>query len=181
MSRIPLPSGLVFDFADPRPEMIDINDIALGLSKCCRFCGMCDGHYSVAHHSTLGAMQIEPRFALEFILHDATEYVCGDMVSPFKRLLPDYQRYEAIIDEAIRERFGLPWNMSPEVKAMDDAMYHTERRDLTPWADPMLSRFNIGNRAGQAIPGLVIHPMPWYDAREEFLGLFHSLTNRRYA
>jgi hypothetical protein len=175
-TMIPLPSGKLFDFANPHPDMIDIEDIALALSKDCRFGGFCDGHYSVAQHSVLGAMQIDEEFALEFLLHDAAEAYCGDVVSPLKRLLCDYNIVESRVDAAIRKKFGLPAEMSPPVKAMDDAMYHTERRDLTSWADAMISRHHMLSRPMDAIPHLKIKGWEWEHARQEFLRIFNFLT-----
>ncbi len=120
-------------------------------------------------------MEIDEQYALEFLLHDAAEAYCGDVVSPLKRLLKDYHIIEARVDAAIRSKFDLPQEMSPEVKAMDDAMYHTERRDLTPGADAMISRHHMLGRPEKAL-AIRIRPVSWQIARDEFLRIFNFLT-----
>jgi hypothetical protein len=173
---IPLHSGKIFDYANPHPDMIDIADIARGLSKCCRFAGQLDEFYSVAQHSVIGAMHIDEEFALEFLLHDAAEAYMGDVVSPLKRMLAGYNVIEERVDLAVRRKFGLPGEMSPEVKKMDDAMYHTERRDLTPWANAIIGRMGIVDRAGEVLDVRKIVPVRWEIAQDEFLRIFNFLT-----
>lgn len=124
-----------FDFANPQPEQIDIMDIALGLARECRFGGQTHGHwegYSVAQHSVHASHIVAPQHALEALLHDASEAYCKDLPSPLKGLLPDYQQIEARVDLAIRQKFRLPEQASPEVKHADLVMLATERRDLMP-------------------------------------------------
>lgn len=125
-------SGRHFDFADPQPDQIDIIDIAWGLSKECRFAGQCLGFYSVAQHSELASHIVPAEFALEALLHDASEAYCKDIPMPLKAMLPDYKRIEQRVDHAIRAVFGLPPVCSPEVKRADLILLATERRDLMP-------------------------------------------------
>jgi uncharacterized protein len=175
-TSIPLPSGLLFDFLNPDPSMIDSNDIAMGLAKECRFGGFCDGFYSVAQHSTIGAMHVDEQFALEFLLHDAAEAYCGDVMTPFKRVLPDYTTVEGRVDAAIRRKFGLPPEMSPEVKVMDTCLYYTERRDLTPWAEKMIGKFGLPDAPGFPLKNVKVTPVAWEIAQDEFLRIFRFLT-----
>ncbi len=132
-------SGRRVDLLDPRPSMIELTDIAFALSRICRFTGHTRRFYSVAEHSALGATTMsDDALALEFLLHDAHEAYVGDMNSPLKSLCPDFRRVATRIDGVIRERFGLPPVMSPEVMHVDLRMLATEKRDLmpedvTPW------------------------------------------------
>lgn len=128
-------SGKHFDFADPRPDQIDILDIAQGLANECRYAGQCRVFYSVAQHSYLASQIVNPRRALEALLHDAAEAYCKDIPRPLKYMLPDYQAIEERVESAIRERFKLPAQMSPEVKRADLILLATERRDLMPADD----------------------------------------------
>ena len=167
-------TGKKIDYLNPADNDFDIRDIALGLSKQCRFLGQCDGHYSIAQHSVIGAMEMPTReLALEFMLHDAAEFAIGDCPSPLKRLLIDYQTIEARFDEAIRHQWRLPMVMSPEVKLMDDIMYRTERRDLTP--EFVLEE---GDRALAVAPLLrLIRPHSWQTALGEYMRYYDFLMH----
>ena len=158
MSWISTRTGRRFDYLNPTPDMISIDDIALGLSKECRYLGQCEGFYSVAQHSVLGARFVHADFQLEMLLHDAAEAYTGDCPTPFKRLLPDFMEFEARIDAVIRERFGLPPQMSAEVKWMDEVLYATERRDLTPEfrMEPGMRSYGV-----DPLPGKPIVPWGW--------------------
>lgn len=119
-----------FNYAKPTPESICIEDIAQALSHECRFAGHLPQFYSVAQHSVLVSRIVSPEFALEALLHDAHEAYCKDIPSPLKRLIPDYRGIENSIDFVIRHKFGLPAELSPDVKHADLVMLATERRDL---------------------------------------------------
>jgi hypothetical protein len=118
-----------FDLEDPQPDMVFIEDIAESLSKLCRFSGHCAKFYSVAEHSIRVAFGEfdDPnetvawfeRFGLEGLLHDAAEAYSGHLTSPLKSLLPGIGAIERRIDAVIREKFGLPAQMSQEVAAAD--------------------------------------------------------------
>lgn len=111
-------SGRRLDLLDPSPLDVEIQDIAHGLARVARWNGQTVGDYpfSVAQHSMLVldiALEIEPRLdsmsALVILLHDAPEYVVGDMISPFKVIIGDsYKSVEKRILGAIHIRFGLP-------------------------------------------------------------------------
>lgn len=125
-------SGKHLDLVDPQPAMIDILDIAKGLSREARFAGQTRAFYSVAQHSVLTSQVVPDEFALEALLHDASEAYIKDIPRPLKQLLPDYRQVEARVQGAIRARFGLPAEQSREVSTADVILLATERRDLMP-------------------------------------------------
>ena len=130
-----LRSGRYFDLMNPRPEDVDILDIASALSKLCRFTGHTSEFYSVAQHSYYVAKIVPPQYALQGLLHDASEAYIGDVASPLKMLLPDYKVVEQRVEAAIAERFGLPVKLHESVKHADLVMLATEQRDLMPKHD----------------------------------------------
>ena len=111
-------SGRRLDLLDPTPMDIEIEDIALGLARNTRWNGQTSGDHgwSVAQHSDFVVdivRRLEPRAGADVLmaakLHDAPEYVIGDMISPFKAVLGDsYKDVEARLAYAIHARFGLP-------------------------------------------------------------------------
>lgn len=111
-------SGRRLDLLDPSPVDVEIEDIAHGLSRVARWNGQTRGEwaFSVAQHSVMVealAVEIEPglnaRDRLRALLHDASEYVVGDMISPFKNAIGvDYRSVEDRLQQAIHIRFGLP-------------------------------------------------------------------------
>ena len=128
-------SGLYFDFTDPRPEQIEISDIAWALAHICRFGGHTKQFYSVAQHCVLAARHIEhPAWARDALLHDASEAYTGDMVRPLKNLLPEFKEIELRIEMAIAKKFNTAWSRekaAPWVKKVDLVLLKTEQRDLT--------------------------------------------------
>ena len=111
-------SGRRLDLLDPSPLDIEIEDIAHGLARVARWNGQTLGEhgFSVAQHSVVveeiaAHIQpgLEPRWRLAALLHDAPEYVIGDMISPFKTALGvNYRAFEDRLEAAIHLRFGLP-------------------------------------------------------------------------
>ena len=87
-------SGRRLDLLDPSPVDVEREDIAHGLARVARWNGQTSGDhaYSVAQHSLLvaalldgEASPVRPRDRLFALLHDAPEYVIGDIVGPFNR------------------------------------------------------------------------------------------------
>ena len=111
-------SGRRLDLLDPSPLDIEIADIAHGLARVARWNGQTSGAhiFSVAQHTLLVETvmreqmpRVDVRFRLAALLHDAPEYVIGDMISPFKAVLGgDYKVVEKRLLAAIHIRFGLP-------------------------------------------------------------------------
>ena len=126
-------SGRRLDLIDPSPLDIEIADIAHGLARVARWNGQTSGAhiFSVAQHTLLveavmraHSPRIDERLRLAALLHDAPEYVIGDMISPFKAVLGgDYKVVEQRLLAAIHIRFGLPAELSP-----DDHRADQERR-----------------------------------------------------
>lgn len=121
-----------------RPETAHVVplDVAWALARVCRFGGhLMPAHYSVAQHSVLVSTHVElrdPALALAALLHDADEYVLGDVVGPLKTLLPDYNRLQSRWSARIAEVFGLvPESLhEPLVRQADAQALATEARDL---------------------------------------------------
>ena len=121
-------SGRRLDLLDPSPMDIEIGDIAHGLARVARWNGQTVGEhgFSVAQHSLVVeeiAAHLNPgldvRWRLAALLHDAPEYVIGDMISPFKAALGiDYRLFEDKLEAAIHIRFGLPPKTPAEIKAL---------------------------------------------------------------
>lgn len=121
-------SGRRLDLLDPSPLDIEIEDIAQGLARVARWNGQTSGAWplSVAQHSLLVLTlyerlqpRAEQRWRLAALLHDAAEYVVGDLISPFKAAVgTDYKALEQRLDHAIRLRFGLP-ALLPDIVARD--------------------------------------------------------------
>ncbi len=127
--------GRKVDLLHPKPEMIDIDDIAHALSHICRFNGHTRRPYSVAEHSIFVAMQCPRELTLAGLLHDAAEAYIGDVTRPLKQLLkPIYKPIEAAFEQAIAERFGLDPLVfhHADVMQADLLALSSERRWLLP-------------------------------------------------
>jgi len=134
-------TGKQFWPLDPRPEEVDILDIAAHLSKICRYNGACDWHYSVAQHSVYVSHQVPSEHALAALLHDATEAYTCDIHRPVKKHLTNYAAIEAGVWRAIAERFGLPEELPQCVHDADDAVLLAEKAQImrpapAPWNVP---------------------------------------------
>jgi 5'-deoxynucleotidase YfbR-like HD superfamily hydrolase len=121
-------SGRRLDLLDPSPLDIEIEDIAHGLARVARWNGQTHGAhiYSVAQHSLFvealaraRTPRLDERCRLAILLHDAPEYVIGDMISPFKAVIGDaYKATERRLLTAIHLRFGLSPKSPPQIEAL---------------------------------------------------------------
>jgi 5'-deoxynucleotidase YfbR-like HD superfamily hydrolase len=142
-------SGRRLNLLDPSPMDIEIEDIAHGLARVARWNGQTTGDYafSVAQHCVLverlladANPGIERRWRLAALLHDAPEYVIGDMISPFKGAIgADYRTIEHALHAAIHIRFGLPPALPADVarliKAADRTAAFSEAVDLAGFGE----------------------------------------------
>ncbi|RLM13348.1 hypothetical protein BIY27_10785 [Gibbsiella quercinecans] len=171
MSWINTFTGKHFNYAKPTADSICIEDIAQALSHECRFAGHLPEFYSVAQHCVLVSQIVPEEFALEALLHDAHEAYCKDIPSPLKSLIPDYRGIENNIDFVIRNKYDLPFTISPIVKFSDLILLATERRDLdiddgTPW--PILAGIFPSD-------DIIVSPVNPMQARTMFMQRFHQL------
>ena len=175
---MPTASGRRFTPLAPRVEDIDIVDIAHGLSNICRYGGHTLEFYSVAQHSVLVSEELEgdpidPARCLWGLLHDATEAYLGDVITPLKAVMPEYQAAEALLAVAIAAKFVLPWPMPSAVKVADLRIVADERRSL------MAPRPEPGSEWGDILPGFGLEIEAWTpeQAREAFLARFKTLAS----
>ena len=148
-------SGRRLDLLDPSALDVEIEDIAHGLARVARWNGQTKGAhiFSVAQHSLLvealaraKVRRLDRNGRLAVLLHDAPEYVIGDMISPFKAVIGDsYKAVEHRLLAAIHLRFGLPAKI-PEtlqnlIKAADRAAAYLEATRLAGFADDEARKF----------------------------------------
>jgi hypothetical protein len=127
-------SGRRLDLLSPQPADIEIEDIALGLARVARWNGQTIGEhvFSVAQHVLLVeeiASSLNPHWdnhwRLAALLHDAPEYVIGDLISPFKTAIGlDYKAFELRLLDAIHRRFSIPAPLPDEIT---QAIKHADR------------------------------------------------------
>ena len=147
-------SGRRLDLLDPSALDIEIADIAHGLARVARWNGQTEGAhiFSVAQHCLLvesiarQRARLDRRSRLAILLHDAPEYVIGDMISPFKAVIGDaYKAVEARLLAAIHLRFGLPAVLAPDlvalIKASDRAAAYLEATRLAGFSAAEARRF----------------------------------------
>jgi 5'-deoxynucleotidase YfbR-like HD superfamily hydrolase len=180
-------SGRRLDLLDPSPLDIEIEDIAHGLARVARWNGQTTGEhaFSVAQHSLVveeicGHLRpdLDPRWRLAALLHDASEYVIGDMISPFKAALGyDYKAFEHRLEQAIHIRFGLPARTPTDIrhliKAADRACAYFEAVQLA----------GFGRKESLALFGappegyhVEIDPLAPGPAQRDYVRRFHLLS-----
>ena len=180
-------SGRRLDLLDPSALDIEIEDIAHGLSRLARWNGQTSGKwaFSVAQHCLLvediaGRLSKgnDPSLNLASLLHDAAEYVIGDLISPFKAVVGiDYKDFEAGLLRAIHMRFGLPPVM-PErlvklIKRADRIAAYYEATQLAGFSQRDALKY-IG-RPGR-ISGIDLASWPPGRAHERYLSRFRTLS-----
>jgi len=133
MSWIETYTAKRFDFVNLDANEISILDIAHALSNICRFTGHCREFYSVAEHcvimSQMGHWTSNAQ-RFEALMHDAHEAYIGDMSAPLKHISPEFKAFEKRVEAMVRRRFGLPEQLSPEIKDADLRMLAMEARDV---------------------------------------------------
>ena len=185
-------SGRRLDLLDPSPDDIEISDIAHGLARVARWNGQTVGEhaFSVAEHALIVEAIVSDRApqrtdaeALAALLHDAPEYVIGDLISPFKTAIGlDYKAFELSILGAIHERFGLPATLPPHltdaIKRADTVAAYYEATRLAGFTEAE-ARLYFGEPDGlspalaRRLDGLAASPTE--EAEREFLARFADL------
>jgi Predicted hydrolases of HD superfamily len=199
MAREPAPrawqrmlSGRRLDLLDPSPLDVEIADIAYGLARVARWNGQTRGDhaFSVAQHS-LVVEAILPRLtevnndmALTALLHDAPEYVIGDMISPFKAVVGGgYKAVEARLAGAIHIRFGLPAITPERVKALikkaDGIAAYFEATVLAGFSTAEARAF-FGQPRGITAEMIAIEPLPAREAEARFRARFDEIEAARH-
>lgn len=167
-----LNSGRRYWPLDPRPEDFVIEDIAHGLSHVCRWAGHVDNFYSVAQHSVIVSHNVPFNFAMDALLHDASEAYLGDVTRPLKRMMGGlYATIERRTEECIAKAFGLAKTMPPIVKSVDNRITVDERKQLFANND---DSFPWQFSADQAM-GVRIHAYEPHRAKEMFLARYNEL------
>jgi len=184
-------SGRRLDLLDPSPLDVEIADIAHGLARVARWNGQTSGDhiFSVAQHTLLveavarsRAPRLDRQRRLAVLLHDAPEYVVGDMITPFKAVIGDsYKAVEQRLLAAIHLRFGLPavrpGAVTQMIKAADAGAAYLEATRLAGFADGEARRF-FGRppELSAAIERDYLTPWPASVAEARYLKRFAELT-----
>jgi 5'-deoxynucleotidase YfbR-like HD superfamily hydrolase len=186
-------SGRRLDLLDPSPFDVEIEDIAHGLARVARWNGQTIGThiFSVAQHTLLvdaiarrQTGGIDDRLALAILLHDAPEFVIGDMITPFKAVIGDsYKIVEQRLQAAIHLRFGLPPALPDGlrriVKAADSGAAFLEATHLAGFAiEEALGFFGPRPALPEALERDFLTPWPAETAEERFLTHFNELMKR---
>jgi hypothetical protein len=186
-------SGRRLDLLDPSPADVEIADIAHGLARVARWNGQTKGEhaFSVAQHVVFVeaiTQHLETGWSAEWrlaaLLHDAPEYVIGDLISPFKTAIGlDYKAFEMKLLAAIHERFGLPAVLPNEVtrtiKEADRIAAYIEATALAGFSESE-GRLYFGDTA--ALDSSVVTKMkgieawPVHSAQDAFLVRFRQLA-----
>jgi uncharacterized protein len=185
-------SGRRLDILDPSPLDVELSDIAHGLARVARWNGQTVGDYpfSVAQHSVLvlelfraGNPGSEPVAELQTLLHDAPEYVMGDIISPFKAAMGgNYKDVENRLLSAVYLRFSLPSAMpaalARQVKKADREAAYFEAVQLAGFSEEEARRF-FGEPSLPAFDvdafDRLIRPWPTREAHDRFIAAFEAI------
>jgi hypothetical protein len=181
-------SGRRLDLLDPSPMDVEIEDIAHGLARVARWNGQTKGEHAfcVAQHCVLVerlVAELRPGLTRETrlmaLLHDAPEYVIGDLISPFKVAIGiDYKALENRLQMAIHLRFGLPAETPPTLKTLfkkaDLMAAYFEATQLAGFELEVARKLFVVPPAGMRAPRLV--PLATADSQAQFLDRFKKLA-----
>lgn len=185
-------SGRRLDLLDPSPLDIEISDIAHGLARVARWNGQTSGDhaFSVAQHSLLVeklfsdiAPNASPDQRLAALLHDAPEYVIGDMISPFKSVMGgSYKDCELRLQRAIHLRFSLPGELSAglrkDIKRADQIAAYFEATELAGFSIAEATEF-FGRPRGFSADRLDLAPQSTVRAQNAFVKRFAAIEKTR--
>ncbi len=184
-------SGRRLDLLDPSPLDIEISDIAHGLARVARWNGQTRGDhaYSVAQHSLLVEQifrEQNPDAPLQHqllaLLHDAPEYVIGDMISPFKAVMGGaYKQIEARLETAIHLRFSLPATLpavlKKAIKKADIVSAYFEATELAGFSTAEAAEF-FGRPRGFHAGHFDLSPRPTAEIEQAFINRFNVLETQ---
>ena len=182
-------SGRRLDLLDPSPLDVEIADIAHGLARVARWNGQTSGShiFSVAQHTLLveaiarKRTSLDNRAQLAILLHDAPEYVIGDMITPFKSVMGEsYKAVEHRLLAAIHLRFGLPPALPAEltrlIKSSDRAAAYLEATRLAGFSESEAKRFfGTPPEVSAAFERDYLTPWAAKDAEARYLKRFDAL------
>ncbi len=185
-------SGRRLDLLDPSPLDIEIADIAHGLARVARWNGQTRGDhaFSVAQHCLLVEAifshlrpEAAPHERLAALLHDAPEYVIGDMISPFKAVVGGgYKEVEKRLQAAIHLRFGLPAecpaSLTREIKRADQIAAYHEATQLAGFGHTEALKF-FGRPQGFAAGTGELDPLPATLIEKAYVGRFEEIERAR--
>ncbi|HET7411243.1 MAG TPA: HD family hydrolase [Pararhizobium sp.] len=185
-------SGRRLDLLDPSPLDVELGDIAHGLARVARWNGQTlgDQAYSVAQHSLVVELvfcrlvrDAAPEWKLAALLHDAPEYVIGDMISPFKSVVGGgYKSVEKRLEAAIHLRFGLapevPRELKTQIKKADRIAAYFEATRLAGFADDEAERF-FGRPRDITVDMLPLAPLPAREVQAQFIARFEAIEAER--
>ena len=180
-------SGRRLDLLDPSPLDIEIEDIARGISRVARWNGQTSGEYplSVAQHSVIVAEllksyheNIEIKWQLAALLHDAAEYIISDMITPLKSFLgEEYIQLEEKIQSAINIRFSLPGEIPKKIyKLIKNCDRQTAFIEAIQLAGFTLKDAKKTLKMPKLIPDYKIIPISAIKAEKLFLKKFKELS-----
>ncbi len=184
-------SGRRLDLLDPSPLDVEVSDIAHGLARVARWNGQTSGDhaFSVAQH----CLVVEDIFRylneatadqrLMALLHDAPEYVIGDMISPFKSVVGGgYKAVEKRLEAAVHLRCGLPPHPTRElkekIKKADTIAAYFEATQLAGFTSTEAKKF-FGQPRGITKDMLLMTPLPAVEAQRLFCERFETIEAMR--
>lgn len=185
-------SGRRLDLLDPSPLDVELADIAHGLARVARWNGQTRGDhaFSVAQHSLIVESifcrlnaSASPNDMLMALLHDAPEYVIGDMISPFKSVVGGgYKSVEKRLEAAVHLRFSLPPHASRElkdrIKKADTVAAFFEATELAGFSLAEAQKF-FGLPRGISRDMIEIEPVPALEAQSRFMERFEAIEALR--
>lgn len=159
-------SGIKFNLLDPKQEMIDIRDIAAGLSNMGHFNGQTLHYFSIAQHSLLAlhlylsdTVKEDPLLSIVILLHDAAEAYVGDVIKPLKVFLP----YFKDVENRIQEQIALCYGFDPTVFKLPIVKHY----DILAQQQEFATFYKGANHIKKYLTPK--------QAREEFLNAFYEL------
>jgi len=185
-------SGRRLDLADPSPVDVEIADIAHGLARVARWNGQTIGDhaFSVAQHSCFVLDIVDalnpaasPEQRQMALLHDAAEYVVGDLISPFKAMIgSEYKALEGRLLRAVHLRFALraetPAVWKKAIKRADTIAAYFEATKLAGFSEREARRYFGSPHGYEPAPG-ALEPLPTEAAQKHFLDAFNAIEQAR--